>query len=184
MKHAVHQHFVIGTILAVVGGVIVWTFFVCNTFACIPPASNRHGGDSSSGSGSHQTELVNQTHFVISANPTEPMSPGVQVPLDLCLQNTNHTSMSVTGVKVIVKGLEAPNATEELPCLVEDFSVHQVADDLDLTLPPGVTSSLSDLSLPSGQWPQVGLRNTSVNQDGCKGASLTLDFTGSGVVDS
>ena len=61
--------------------------------------------------------------------------------------------------------------------------MEQVADDLDLTLPPGRTSSLSDLSLPSGQWPQVGLLNTSVNQDGCKGATLTLDFTGSGVVD-
>ena len=36
MKHAVHQHFVIGCVLAVVGGVVVWTMFVCNTFACIP----------------------------------------------------------------------------------------------------------------------------------------------------
>jgi len=29
----------------------------------------------------------------------------------------------------------------------------------------------------------VGLRNTSVNQDGCKGASLTLEFSASGKVD-
>ncbi len=183
MKHAVHQHFVVGTILALVGGVIVWTFFVCNTFACIPPASNRPGGEGSSGSGSQQTTMVNQSHFAIGAEPMEPMSPGVRVPLDLRLQNTNHTSMSVTDVKVVVRGVDAPNSTELLPCLVEDFTVDQVADDLDLTLPPGKTSSLSGLSLPSGQWPQVGLLNTSVNQDGCKGATLTLDFTGSGVVD-
>jgi hypothetical protein len=183
MKHAVYQHFVIGTILAVVGGVIVWTVFVCNTFACIPPASNRPDRDNFSGRGSDQTELANQSSFDITASPTDPMSPGDQVPLDLRLQNTNHTSMSVSDVKVVVKGVEAPNATEALPCLVEDFTVDQVADDLDLTLPPGVTSSLSDLSLPSGQWPQLGLLNTSVNQDGCKGATLTLDFSASGVVD-
>jgi hypothetical protein len=183
MKHAVHQHFVIGTILAVVGGVIVWTFFVCNTFACIPIASHRPGGDNFSGRGSDQTQLANQLSFEISASPTEPMAPGVQVPLDLSLQNTNQTSMSVTDVKVIVRRVDAPNATEQLPCLIDDFTVEQVADDLDLTLPPDATSSLSGLSLPSGQWPQVGLRNTSVNQDGCKGASLTLDFSASGALD-
>jgi hypothetical protein len=182
MRHAVHQHFVIGCVLAVVGGVIVWTFFVCNTFACLPPVSNRPGGDNSVGSGSNQTKLANQSSFVISGSPTTPMSPGVQVPLDLHLQNTNKTSMSVTDLKVVVRALDAPNATNQLPCPIDDFTVAQVPDDLDLTLPPEATSSLSGLSLPSAQWPQVGMDNTSVNQDGCKGASVILDFSGSGVV--
>ena len=44
MKHTVHQHFVIGCVLAVVGGVVVWTRFVCNTFACIPAGPDRRGG--------------------------------------------------------------------------------------------------------------------------------------------
>jgi hypothetical protein len=183
MKHAVHRHFIIGCVLAVLGGLIVWTFFVCDTFACIPGANDPPGADNHSGRGSNQTKLANQSGFVISGSPTKPMSPGVQVPLDLRLRNTNKTSMSVTDVKVIVRGVDAPNATELRPCLVEDFTVDQVADDLDLTVPPGATSSLSDLSLPSGQWPQVRLRNTSVNQDGCKEALLTLDFTASGAVD-
>ena len=183
MKHAVHQHFVIGCVLAVVGGVVVWTMFVCNTFACMPDASDRHGGGSSSGSGSNTTKLVNQSHFVISGSPTKPMSPGVQVPLDLRLQNTNKTNMSVTELKVVVRAVDAPNATDQLPCLVEDFTVAQVPEDLDLTLPPEATSSLSGLSVSSAEWPQVGMLNTSVNQDGCKGASLILDYSGSGVVD-
>ena len=59
----------------------------------------------------------------------------------------------------------------------------QVPKDLDLTLPPEATSSLSGLSVSSAQWPHVGMLNTSVNQDGCKGASVILDFSGSGVVD-
>ena len=164
-------------------GVIVWTFFVCNTFACIPNSNQRPGGDSSSGSGSNQTKLANQSHFVIGANPMEPMSPGVRVPLDLRLQNSNDTAMSVTDVDVSVRKVDAPNSSAQFPCLIEDFTVSQVADDLDLTLPPDATSSLSGLSLPSAQWPQVGLDNTSVNQDGCKGAELTLGFTASGAVD-
>jgi len=183
MKHAVHQHFVIGCVLAVVGGVIVWTMFVCNTFACMPNMSNRPDADNFSGRGLDQTELANQSSFVISGSPTEPISPGVQVPLDLHLQNSNKTSMSVTDLEVIVRAIDAPNATEQRPCLIEDFTVAQVPDGLDLTLPPEATSSLSGLSVTNTQWPQVGLRNTSVNQDGCKGASVILDFSASGVID-
>jgi len=186
MKHAARQHFVIGCVLVVVGGVVVWTMFVCNTFACIPDANDRPdgGGESSSGSGSNTTKLVNQTHFVISGSPTKPMSPGVQISLDLHLQNTNKTSMSVTGLKVVLRAVDAPNATDQMPCVVEDFTVAQVPEDLDLTLPPEATSSLSGLSVSSAEWPHVGMLNTSVNQDGCKGASLILDFSGSGVVDN
>ena len=183
MKHAVHQHFVIGCVLAVIGGVIVWTLFVCSTFACLPAASGGAGGGTFSGRESDQTELANQSSFKITASPTEPISPGVQVPLDLHLQNSNRTTMSVTDVEVIVRDVDAPNSSQQLPCLVEDFTVAQAPDDLDITLPPETTSSLSGLSLPSAKWPQVGLRNTSVNQDGCKGASLTLDFSASGTVD-
>jgi hypothetical protein len=184
MKHAVQQHFVIGCVLAVVGGIVVWTMFVCNTFACIPNANDRPGGgESSSGSGSNTTKLVNQSAFVITGSPTKPMSPGVEVPIDLRLQNTNKTAMSVTDLEVVVRAVDAPNATAELPCLVEDFTVSQVPDNIDLTLPPEATSSLSGLSVSSAEWPHVGMLNTSVNQDGCKGASVILDFSGSGAVD-
>ena len=182
MKHAVQQHFIIGCVLAAVGGVIVWTLFVCNTFACVPTRDGRPDDDNFSGRGSDQTELANQSSFVITASPTKPMSPGVKVPLDLRLQNSNKTSMKVTELEVRVREVEAPNATEQLPCLTEDFYVDQAPEDLDLTLPPDATTSLSALSLPSEQWPHVGLRNTSVNQDGCKSASLKLDFTASGAV--
>ena len=183
MKHAVHQHFVIGCVLAVVGGVVVWTMFVCNTFACIPEPNSRPGAETDSGRGTKVTELASHSSFVISASPLKPISPGDQIPLDLSLENANKTSMSITDVKVIVREIHAPNSTARLPCLLEDFTVEQVPDDFDLTLPAEATSSLSGLSLPRTQWPTVGLRNTSGNQDGCKGASLTLDLTASGKVD-
>jgi len=183
MKHAAHQHFVIGCVLVVMGGVVVWTMFVCNTFACIPADNDRSGGDNFSGRGSDQTELANQSSFEITGSPTKRMSPGVHVPLDLRMQNTSKTSMAVHDLVVVVRRVDAHRATDRLPCLAEDFTVDQAPDTVDLTLPPRATTSLSALSVPSAQWPQVGLRNTSVNQDGCKGASLTLEFSASGTVD-
>ena len=180
MKRAVNQHFVIGCVLAVVGGVVVWTMFVCNTFACIPADTHRPGGENYSGRGSDQTELANQSSFEITGSPTKPMSPGVQLPLDLRLRNSNRTSMSIHDLVVSVQRVDVPRSTGQLPCLVEDFTVEQAPDDIDLTLPPQATTSLSALALPSSQWPRVGLRNTSMNQDGCKGASLTLEFSASG----
>ena len=119
MKHAVHQHFVIGCVLALVGGVIVWTLFVCNTFACIPADTDRpgRGGDNLTGRGSDQTELANQSGFEITGSPTKRMSPGVHVPLDLRLQNSNKTSMSVQDLVVTVRRVDAPRASVKLPCL-------------------------------------------------------------------
>ncbi len=183
MKHAANQHFVIGCVLAVVGGVVVWTMFVCNPFACIPADTERPGGDNFSGRGSDQAELAKQSSFEITGSPTKPMSPGVHVPLDLRLQNSNKTSMSVQDLVVTVRRVDAPSATEHRPCLIEDFTVEQAPDGIDLTLPAQANTSLSALSVPSAQWPHVGLSNTSVNQNGCKGASLTLEFSASGKVD-
>ncbi len=185
MKHAVNQHFVIGCVLAVVAGVIVWTVFACNTFACIPADNNRpgRGENNFSGRGSDQAELANQSSFEITGSPTGPMSPGAHVPLDLRLQNSNKTRMSVHDLVVTVRRIDAPRATERRPCLVEDFTVEQAPDSIDLDLPPQATTSLSALSLPRAQWPHVRLRHTPANQDGCKGASLTLEFSASGEIE-
>jgi len=43
------QHFVLGCTLAVLGGAIVWTMFVCKTFACIPDDDDRPDADNFSG---------------------------------------------------------------------------------------------------------------------------------------
>ena len=44
------------------------------------------------------------------------------------------------------------------------------------------STSLSARGIPSSQWPQIRMLNTAANQDGCKGATLTLSFTGSSTV--
>jgi hypothetical protein len=48
-----------------------------------------------------------------------------------------------------------------------------------ITIPANSTKSLSDLSVPTGNWPVITMLNTSYNQNACQGASLTLTYTGS-----
>jgi hypothetical protein len=48
-----------------------------------------------------------------------------------------------------------------------------------VTIQPGQTKSLSDLSIPTANWPVVAMINTpTIKQDACKGASLVLTYTG------
>jgi hypothetical protein len=34
--------------------------------------------------------------------------------------------------------------------------------------------------VPASQWPKISMLDTTANQDGCKGASLVLTYSGSG----
>jgi hypothetical protein len=180
-NHVVFRHFVVGCAMVVVAGVVMWTLVVCKSSECVPGLSSDHTNDAQ-GRGSNQTSLVNQSSFVIGGSATQPISPGLKVPLDLRFQNAHETRMSVKDIEVTVQKVTAPNATEQLPCEADDFTVDPIGQGLDITVAPRTTSSLSTLDLPSPQWPQVGLLNTSTNQDGCKGAQLALAFTASGTV--
>jgi hypothetical protein len=62
-------------------------------------------------------------------------------------------------------------------------SVHR-DKDFQITLPAQTAKNLSSLDLPAEQWPQVGLLERPVNQDGCKGASLTLGYAADGTLQS
>lgn len=64
-------------------------------------------------------------------------------------------------------------------CAVDDFAVGQASNRV-ITLAARSASTLSSLDLARRTWPRVGMPNRSVNQDGCKGASVTLDYTASG----
>jgi len=184
-KHGALRHFVVGCAMVVVAGVLMWTLVVCESASCVPGLGGNNSSDNTSdarGRGTDLTNLATQSSFAIEGSTTQPISPGVKVPLDLQFENALDTRMSVGDVKVTVQDVTVQNANELLPCRAEDFTVDQMTAGLDITVAPGTTSSLKSLDLPSPQWPQVGLRNTSSNQDGCKGAQLTLAFTASGTV--
>lgn len=125
---------------------------------------------------------VSSAFFTIEGNATEPISPGVRAPLDLKLTNPHEVPMSVTDLSVRVQKVSAPNADDAHPCAIADFTVGQASDSIKIIVAARATSTLSSLGLARATWPQVGLLERSVNQDGCKGASLTLGYAASGTL--
>jgi len=123
--------------------------------------------------------------FTIEGSSTAPITPGISVPLDLEITNLHDAALSVTDLAVTVREVQAPNAEDALPCSARDFALDQVSADLEITLAANTTSTLRELTTgTSDAWPQVGMLDRPVNQDGCKGALLTLDYTGSGALQS
>jgi hypothetical protein len=120
--------------------------------------------------------------FTISGDTDEPISPGVAVPLDLELSNPHDLPMSVTAVAVTMTAVSAPLAHGLRTCSMEDFSVHQVSPTVEITLAAQTTGTLSSLGIAPTTWPQVGMLDRSINQDGCKGASLALAYTATGTL--
>jgi hypothetical protein len=96
------------------------------------------------------------------------------------MQNPHPQALSVKDLTVTVQELEAPNASASFPCTVDDFAVTQYTGRTKFVVAALQTISLSGLRIPLVQWPEVGMHNTPVNQDGCKGATVTLHYTASG----
>jgi hypothetical protein len=78
-----------------------------------------------------------------------------------------------------VSNVTAPGQDAAHPCTAEDFSVQQFSGPYGFQLPESSNNTLASLGIPESQWPRVAMVDRPVNQDGCKGASLTLDFAGS-----
>jgi hypothetical protein len=115
--------------------------------------------------------------FTVSANLTG-LLPAQPKPLNLALTNPNSTALSVGSLTVSVQSVSAPHATATLPCTAGDFSVTQFSGAYPLAVPASATLRLSDLGIPSSQWPQVLIIDRPSNQDGCKGATVTLAYSG------
>ncbi|MGZ4588519.1 MAG: hypothetical protein ACXVX9_12045 [Mycobacteriaceae bacterium] len=160
---------VLGGVLAVLGGVLL-----LRVVACGPTADAPGAGSGGTGPGDPPGA------FTIDGNADETTSPGVMTRLDLTLRNPYDFPLWVTGLRLSVQALSAPNADDTHPCTVDDFTVDQASRGFTITLGARAASTLSSLGLPPAAWPQVGMLDRSVDQDGCKGASLTLGYTASG----
>lgn len=144
---------------------------------------NRPDDDTERGNG--DVQLVGETEpFSISGDLSQRVRPGTLVPLDLTISNPHDTALTVTDLHVRVASVHAPNSSAALPCTVNDFTVEQVPSNFEATVDAAASSSLGELGIPAAGWPLVGMLDSPSNQDGCKGATMTLAYTASGRVES
>jgi hypothetical protein len=124
------------------------------------------------------TWQINPLDFTISGNVAGQLFPGAAAtPLNLTLYNPNGSSLPVVGLTVVVTGVSAPNATQALPCDANDYAASPYSGG-GFSLPPG-TSTLASLGIPQSQWPTVRMLDRIANQNGCKGAAISLSYGGS-----
>jgi hypothetical protein len=117
--------------------------------------------------------------FTISGDVSGLLAPGVSRSLDLTLNNPNKKSLSITNLTVTVQSVTRATGVSG-PCTTADYQVTQYSGPYPLTVAGNGTASLSSLGAASQYWPKVKMLDTATNQDGCKGASLTLAYSGSG----
>jgi hypothetical protein len=104
------------------------------------------------------------------------LAPGASLPLDLQISNPNTKPLSITNISVAITAVNrtAEAMNRNLPCGLADYTVTQYSGPYPFTAPAG-SSSLSGLGVP-----RIGMTDTRTNQDGCKGATLQLTYSGSG----
>ena len=120
--------------------------------------------------------------FAISGNLSGALAPGTTLPLNLSLGNPNKKPLTVTNLTVTLAGITRTPAAiaANLACQSSDYTVTPYTGPYPLSLPASTSSTLSALAIPVVDWPQVTMLNTAVNQDGCKGATVSLVYSGSG----
>ncbi|MFF2344717.1 hypothetical protein [Pseudarthrobacter sp. NPDC058119] len=119
--------------------------------------------------------------FGISGTLPGSLSPGTSAGLNLQISNPINKPLSLTNLSVAVAGVtrSAAAVASNLPCTPADFTVTQYSGPYPLAV-PATGGSLQGLNVAQTTWPRVGMLDTSANQDGCKGATLQLSYSGSG----
>jgi hypothetical protein len=121
---------------------------------------------------------VEALRFSISGTTPSPLFPGAPAsPMNLTLTNPNGYSMTITSLTVTVTAVNRVQAAT-LPCGTSDFATTAYTSSTGFTLPANSSKTLSDLGVAQNQWPTLRMLDTTTNQDGCKGASLVLSYSG------
>jgi hypothetical protein len=124
---------------------------------------------------SHGHDAVWTGGIQITGNVQSPLSPGMSSPISVRINNPNPRTVAMQRVRVKIAGITAPHADATHRCTRVDFEIHQMPR-LALRVPAGRVTDLAGLGLPVTSWPTLAMRNLPTNQDGCKGATVTLRF--------
>ncbi len=113
--------------------------------------------------------------FTIEGKLSGTLAPGVSRPLALTISNPNNKAITVTGLQVTVApgstkaGCDGPTNLQVTQSNASSSNAFTVAaKGGKATVPVGSVSS-----------PQVLMKNLATNQDACKGASFTFNYSGS-----
>jgi hypothetical protein len=120
------------------------------------------------------SEVGQGQRFTISGAPSGQLHPGTVLPVNLVLTNPDHRTIKVTRLTVSVAG------TGLSACSTSNFAVTQYTGTYPLLVPARQSRSLQSLAVPTANYPQITLLNLAVNQDACKGATITLNYAGTG----
>jgi hypothetical protein len=116
--------------------------------------------------------------FTIRGTAQGLLAPGVTQPVNLSLTNPSSSDLDITNLTIAVGGITA-SAGAVGGCTASDFAVRQFAGQYPIRLLSSRTVTLNDLGIPPSSWPQLTMINRPVDQDGCKGATVNLTFSGS-----
>jgi hypothetical protein len=119
-------------------------------------------------------KLVEEQPFTISGNVAGPLAPGVSQSLPLTISNPNGVPIKVTSLLATPHagstkaGCDGPTNTQVTQSNASEANTLTVPANGQVTLPSGTVSA-----------PQVLMKDLAVNQDACKGASFTFNYSGS-----
>jgi hypothetical protein len=114
--------------------------------------------------------------FAISGGlpATKPLSPGIAWPLDLTISNPFGYTLKLTNLTV-----QIDNATSKAACSgTTNYKIVQYRAAYPINVPANAVRTLSQLGIAASDQPQVKMIDLATNQDACKGAALTLRYSG------
>jgi len=117
------------------------------------------------------------TSIELGGDAAGSLQPGTAVPLDLEITNRHLTRIDVADFQVEIATISAPFADERHPCTTEDYVITQARPDIAIAVAALSSQRLSASTLPAAEWPRVQMLDRPVNQDGCRGAELTLRYS-------
>ena len=125
----------------------------------------------------HGARVARGSQVEISGTARRTLRPGGSSGINLAFTNRSSSPVTLRHVRVTITGVSAPEADAQHPCTRADFRVRPM-QAAALVVPGAAPTDLVRLAVPSWRWPHLEMRNRPSNQDGCKGARLTLGYVG------
>ena len=127
------------------------------------------------------TRLIDNVGIAIGARPIGALYPGASQPVNLTISNPSDGPVTVNSLSVTIDDATTRNGAPDPGCDGStNFAVtHQlVAPHAALVIAAHASRSLADLGVPEDQWPTIHMLDLPTNQDDCKGAVLSLVYSG------